>query len=493
LRNAREVALRCARALLLAGPVVLAFFSGGYFDEPRVWAGLVAWALVAVAAAASPCLFPTSRPALLAIGGLGLLAAWTMLSLTWSPLAGTAYHDGQRVILYTGGLLAATALLRGDGARLAEPAIAGGILVVVGYGLSERLFPSLLTFQHSLSAQGRLEQPLTYWNAMGAIAALGVVLCARMAGDDGRPLPLRSAAAAAAAPLGLGLYASFSRGALFACVAGLLALVVLAPTRSGLRGIVVAVGAVVLSSLAAAPFAGVTSILGSRSDRVLEGAVVFVLLLVITTAAALTVRLLAARERSGQIPTGTVRLPRHAGALTVLVVVASFGLFLLVGAKEKSAAPLSAGATRLTSLQSNRYAYWRVAWRAFKAEPVHGVGGGGWAVYWLRYRPIDSGAQDAHSLYVQTAAELGVIGLALLAALFTGVVLAARRAWRFAPAVAAGPIAGLVVWASHVTVDWDWEMPAVTLLAIGLAGTLLGLCDDATRSAGQTAPATARP
>ena len=134
-----------------------------------------------------------------------------------------------------------------------------------------------------------------------------------------------------------------------------------------------------------------------------------------------------------------------------------------------------------------------MAWRAFKAEPVHGVGGGGWAVYWLRYRPIDAGAQDAHSLYMQTAAELGIIGLALLAALFTGVVLAARRAWRFAPAVAAGPIAGLVVWASHVTVDWDWEMPAVTLLAIGLAGTLLGLCDDATRSAGQTAPATARP
>ena len=36
-----------ARAVLLAGPTALAFFSGGYFDEPRVWAGLVAW-LVAI-------------------------------------------------------------------------------------------------------------------------------------------------------------------------------------------------------------------------------------------------------------------------------------------------------------------------------------------------------------------------------------------------------------------------------------------------------------
>ena len=33
------------------------------------------------------------------------------------------------------------------------------------------------------SAAGRLDQPLTYWNATGALAALGLVLCARVAGD----------------------------------------------------------------------------------------------------------------------------------------------------------------------------------------------------------------------------------------------------------------------------------------------------------------------
>jgi O-antigen ligase len=98
-------------------------------------------------------------------------------------------------------------------------------------------------------------------------------------------------------------------------------------------------------------------------------------------------------------------------------------------------------------------------------------------VYWLRYRPYHTGAQDAHSLYIQTAAELGVIGLALLAAFFAGIILAARRALRAAPNLAAGLIAGLVVWAAHCAVDWDWEMPAVTLLAILLSGALLGLSD----------------
>ena len=59
---------------------------------------------------------------------------------------------------------------------------------------------------------------------MGELAALGFVLCARLCGDSARPRALRILAAGATAPLGLGLYLSFSRGALFACAAGLVAL-----------------------------------------------------------------------------------------------------------------------------------------------------------------------------------------------------------------------------------------------------------------------------
>ena len=485
----RQAALTGGRSVLLAGPIALAFFSGGYFDGPRVWAGLVAWALVAVAAVAGRQPFPKSRPSRVAVVGLGLLAAWTLLSFTWAPLAGTAYHDGQRVILYLGALVAAAALLRGRAARVVEPAVAGAALVVIGYGVSERLLPWLLTFQHSASAQGRLEQPLTYWNAMGAVAALGVVLCAHLAGEQSRHLRTRIAAAAATAPLGLGLYLSFSRGALFACAAGLVALLVLEPTRSILRAIALTVASVIGASLCAAPFSGVTSLLGSHSTRVTQGTVTLVLLVAITVAAAVGQRSLSRREAAGGLRTGTLALPRHSGWIALVVVVASFGVFLAVGAKEGGGNRLSGNASRLTSLQSNRYQYWRVAWRAFRAEPLRGVGGGGWAVYWLRYRPFHAGAQDAHSLYIQTAAELGLVGLALLATLFTGVGLAARRALRAAPQLAAGPTAGLVVWASHAAVDWDWEMPAVTLLAILLAGALLALSDLAPAAAAVPAAA----
>ena len=478
LRPMRNGALTGARAALLAGPVALAFFSGGFFDGPRVWAGLAAWALVLVAALLARRPLPRSGPARLAVGALALFAAWTLASAAWAPEAGPAYHDGQRVILYAGGLLAAVSLLRGRATlRAVEPAVAAGATIVVGYGISERLLPWLLQFHRDLSAFGRLDEPLTYWNAMGEVAALGLVLCARLSADRTRAGGVRAAAAAAAAPLGMGLYLSISRGALFACAAGLVTLVVLAPSRATVRGLAITLGAGALAVAASAPFAAVTSLQGSSSTRTTQGTVSLVALLAIMAAATLGQRAVSERERAGQLGDEPLPLPRHAAAIALAIVVAGFVLFLAVGAKERSGTPVPATASRLSSLQSNRYAYWRVAWRAFEAQPLRGVGAGGWAVYWLRYRPFNEGAQDAHSLYIQTAAELGIVGLALLAAFLAGLVWAARVAYRLSPALAAGPIAAVVVWAAHCAVDWDWEMPAVTLTALLAAAVLLSLAE----------------
>src|SRR5207237_10517669 len=122
-----------------------------------------------------------------------------------------------------------------------------------------------------------------------------------------------------------------------------------------------------------------------------------------------------------------------AGRATVIataVIVAGLGLASVVGAHETSGSTtprLSGGATRLASLRSDRYDYWSVALRAFGSEPFHGVGAGGWSVYWLRWRTIPEGAQDAHSLWLQTLAELGGGGLALLPASVVGAALGAAR------------------------------------------------------------------
>jgi hypothetical protein len=470
--TSRRRVLTAARSALLVGPTVLAFFTGGYFTGPRDVAGLIVWLLVAVAMILSGVPLPRSGAARVALAALGLLAAWTLLSLTWAPIAGSAYHYGQRVVMYAGVLLAACALLRGRGAqRAVVPALAAGTLIVIGYGISERLLPGLLQFQRSVSAQGRLEQPLTYWNAMGEVAALGFVLCAALAGDATRSARLRALAAAAAAPLGMGLYITFSRGALFACAAGLVALVVLVPRREQLRAVIASVATGVLAALAAAPFKGVTGLQGSSGTRELQGAVVLALLAAIAAGGA------AAQSRLAGARAGELKLPRRAPLIALVVICAGLALAIVVGAKEGSRRPLSGGATRLATLQSNRYAYWDVALRAFGDEPLRGVGAGGWAVYWLRYRKIGEGAQDAHSLPLQTLAELGLVGFALLVAFVGGVGLAARDARRVAPVLAGGPIAGLVVWLAHSPLDWDWEMPGVTLIALVLAGAVLALAD----------------
>jgi O-antigen ligase len=468
----RRVALSAACAILLAGPAVLSFFTGGYFAGPRAWAGLLAWLLVALAAGLGTGRLRWSPGVTLTLAGSGGLAALGLASMLWAPIVSNAYHSSQIAILYLGIVLAGALLLL-DPLRLrtVEPALAAGATLVIGYGLSERLLPGVLHFAHSVSAQGRLEQPLTYWNAMGELAAIGLVLCARLAGDRLRPEWLRGAAAASAVLLGVGLYDSFSRGALFAAAAGLLALAVMAPTRQQLGGLGVCLAAAVLASVAAAPFSSVTSLSGSLGTREGQGATVLALLVVIAAASVTGEIVLSRRATSGR-----VRLPRGAGIIATLMVCAGLAVAITVGAHESSAASerLPGGSSRLVTLQSNRYAYWRVALRAFATEPFHGVGAGNWSVYWLRWRKIREGAQDAHSLPLQTLAELGVLGAIALLAFLGGLWLSARQALR-RTAVAAGPAAGLVAYVAHAPLDWDWQMPALSLMAMILAGALLAI------------------
>jgi O-Antigen ligase len=378
------------------------------------------------------------------------------------------------VVLYTGVLLAAAILLRYRPAqRAVEPALAAGVLIVVTYGISERLLPGILHFARSVSAEGRLEQPLTYWNAMGELAALGFVLSARVAGDITRARTMRAVAAAAAPPLGLGLYLSISRGALFACAAGLIVLVVVASQREQLRAATRSVVAGVLVALPASLMAGFTSLSGSASSRQREGAVMLAALVVVAAGAA-AVQLLLERDR----PSAQLELPRRAPIIALAVICAGLALAIVIGAKESSKEPVvTAGVSRYATLQSNRFAYWAVALRDFGGQPLNGVGAGGWAVDWLRYRKIGAFATDAHSLPLQTLAELGVVGLALLLAFLWGVAQAAARAHRSRPTLAAGAIGGFVVWLVHSPLDWDWQMPALTIVAIVLAGLLVALAE----------------
>ena len=171
----RRLVPAAAAAVLLAGPTALAFFSGGYFTQPRLVAAIVAWGLVLALAAVGPAPLPRGRAGRLALAGLVLMTLWSALSIAWAPLRAPALAGVERLVLYTGALLVAIGALP-RAARAVEPALAAGATIVIGYGLAGRLLPDLVELDRSRSAGGRLEQPLTYWNAEGALAAVGLVL-----------------------------------------------------------------------------------------------------------------------------------------------------------------------------------------------------------------------------------------------------------------------------------------------------------------------------
>jgi hypothetical protein len=478
-RPMRRRALAAAGTALIVMPAVLAFFSGGFFDEPRLIAALVAWGLVLVAALVSPRPLPISAAGRVALAALALLTAWNFLSILWAPLADRAQDDAQRLLLYLGYFAAALALLReAPLRRVLEPALALSAFAVVGYGLSERVLPGLLEFERSSSAAGRLEQPLTYWNAMGLAAAVGFVLAARVAADASRPRALRMALGATAVPLGLGVYLSFARGALAALAVGLLILVALAPERrSQLWSVIISVAASVVAALVASALPTVKS-LGERDSG--EGLLMLaVLLLLALGTALLTVRPPA---RLVDRPPTTRSRPALIAVAAIAIVIAVGGAVAAFEAKPDAGSPATgADPGRLGSIESNRYRYWDVALHTFADHPLAGAGAGAFAVEWLKVPDRPDAASDAHSLYLETAAELGAVGLALLLLFLGAVAGAGVRLQRFDTGACAGLAAALAAWAFHAGLDWDWEMPAVTLVAFAVAAALVAGSEEAQR------------
>jgi hypothetical protein len=481
----RRAVTGVAAVVLLAGPTALAFFSGGYFAQPRLIAGVVAWALVLALASVGPAPMPIDRGGRLALAGLVLMTAWSAVSIGWAPLRAPALADVQRLLLYVGALLVAIGTLH-RAARAVEPALAAGATVVVGYGLAGRLLPGVVELERSRGAGGRLEQPLTYWNAEGALAALGLVLCARLAGDRSRPAWMRAAAAAAFAPLCAGVYLSYSRGALAVAVLGLLALVTWAPSQAQLRAAAFALATGVLAALASAALPGVASLEGTHRTR--DG--LFGLAILVVLAALAAAR--APRGEDGSLAWA------HRLKPAVPIAIAAVVVGLVIGAlgEKPTAKQLSAGAnaSRLSTASSYRYEYWRIGLNAFAHHPLKGLGAGGFRVQWLKERDIPETVSDTHSIEIEMAAELGVVGLISLSMLIAGVVLAGREALHRDPAAAAGACAATLAWFLHASIDWDWQMPAVSLPAIVLAGALISAAGSPTADpAAHERPAPAAP
>lgn len=352
--------------------------------------------------------------------------------------------------------------------RLAPPVAAAGTLLVSGYALLAHLLSDVIGATQPARAGGRLSAPLGYWNAEGALAALGVVICLALAADHTRGRAVRAAAIAAMAPLAVALQLSYSRGALVAAAVGALVVATRSSSRVALGRAAICAGATAaIAVLATLPFAA------ARRGPV-EAVTGWPLLLLLVVIGA--VGFVAAWRLIGRRPEPAGRLPLLARrALPLLAALLAAGLIVtaVIGGTDDGPSSFGASGERLTQLGSNRGEYWRVAVDQLGSRPFVGHGAGSFADAWLRERTIGENVVNAHSLWLETGAELGIAGLLLLLLAAAGTVVAARRS----PATAA--VGAVAAYATVASVDWHWQIPALTGVAIVQLGVVLGSAEHA--------------
>jgi tetratricopeptide (TPR) repeat protein len=150
--------------------------------------------------------------------------------------------------------------------------------------------------------------------------------------------------------------------------------------------------------------------------------------------------------------------------------------------------PASAGNGyfRLFSLAgSHRYQYWHVALDAYRAHKLHGIGPGTFDLYWAQHQTLGEFVRNAHSLYIEVLAELGLVGFVLILGLVLSVLAGgAIRSFRVPErAVVAAATAGFAGFAAAAFFDWVWQIGVIPIVGMLLAAAALAGSEPARRRA----------
>jgi len=474
------------------GLVVFLGLEGGGFD-PIVHdqVGIAVWWVLLGAVLAGA--LPRRRPGAIALAALGLLAAlvaWSALSLGWSESAEKTSEELARISLYLG--VFALALFARDRrwARRTVAAVGAGIAFLAILALLSRLhpgwFPTGNETARFLSERERLSYPLNYWNGLAALIAIGLPLVLHLA-TAARSVPARAIAAAALPAMALACFLTLSRGGIAAAILALLAFLALTSDRLPklLTLAAATAGAAVLIGGALERDALQHGLLGATARQ--QGEELLTLTVVVCVAVGFFQGGLALALERGRRPRWTI--PSRAtsaalaavGALALLTAAAAFdapGRGAEAWREFKGSGGPDRGTGRLASAAGEgRYRYWSAAVRQNGTRPLTGTGAGTFESWWAREGDTGSFVQDAHSLYLQTLGELGIVGLSLLVAFFSVVLVGgARRVARAGPRgrpQLAAALAGCLAFCLTAAVDWTWQVPVLPVAFLLLAAALL--------------------
>jgi hypothetical protein len=245
--------------------------------------------------------------------------------------------------------------------------------------------------------------------------------------------------------------------------------------------VLVAGAATALAILAVRGQPQIANATGSRGAGVVLGALVFAAALC-AGAAYLTSMLRVDRWR---VPRRAVRPLAAVCAFVILVPSVIVGPRLLSRAwrsfKHQGAGVANTAdpAARMGTLSSSRYLLWKVAIKSFDAHPVGGTGAGTFEFTWNQHATEPEFVHDTHNVWLENMAELGLPGLMLIvlvsvAAIGLGLALRTRARRSSTAGVSAAFVALFAVYLVHATVDWMWEVTAVTVFAVGAIGILAG-------------------
>ena len=434
---------------VLALICALGFDDGGYASTAWGWSSVLLFALLAVLLWRG--LPRPELPAILFVGGLAAFVLWTAASLLWTSHVSATVLEIERTALYA--VAAAVFVALGSSAALLGGTL-GAAVVLCGYGLARWLLgnPEVPLSADPLAGE-RLSEPIGYANGMALLAAMGILLAVGFAARASR-VAFAAGAGAAVPLLASTLSFTLGRGAWLALGLGLAAAFALDSRRLQLAAVA---GAVAVPAGAA--------VIVSRVFDPGAAAAVAIALLCLGSAAMTAV-----------IRNARVDVPRRANtafavALLAIPLLAAAAVLVRLGGPDgaydaftATPAPVHGSERVLSASGSNRADYWRVAWETYEKDPLLGDGAGSFARNWLAERPVPQPARDAHSLYLETLAEVGPVGLALLL-----IALAAPFAGRREP-IAVAPYAAFLV---HAAQDWVWELPAVTVAALACGAAMV--------------------
>ncbi len=488
---ARRTSARAALVpgLVAAALIALAVADGGYPTGVVAGTAMACWWLVFAAVALR--LLPFSSPpraALLAGGLLLSLTALTAISMAWSEDDGAAYEAAVLASLYLGIFAAVVLASRPASARSWLAGLTLGLGVICLLALASHWFGGLEDERIASSlpdAAERLNFPIGYWNSLAATLALFACLLAWLS-FGGRSALSRSLATAALILPALGIFLTSSRGGVVAAAAGLLALLVCTRQRPQLLA----------SLLLAAPGCAAVILLADDQGTLhgSEGVLLFAVMIAAAGGIA-GVRYLVDR------PLGELRVPRGlawaATGLAVLLLAAA-AVASDPGERwdsfrelpQRSEPDSEFVASHLASESgSGRYQFWSTAVDAFEEEPIGGIGAGGYEAWWNERASFEYRLKNAHSLFFETLAELGAIGLALVVGLFTVTAVAGVRRLRDDAGEVSAGLALVAAGAVAAGIDWSWQVPATIAPVIVAMALLTGPATLARREGEAAAPA----